>query len=292
VPGFISQSEEDERVAVNWVGPNYFETMGIRQIAGRGFSEQDHERAPRVAVINENIARYYFPNQNPLGKRITVSRPPEGGECEIIGVVKDAKFKSLREESTRMIYLSALQSPPWNNMTFALRTAGDHANLIAAVRHEVQATGKDIPITDIKTMRAQIDESLAQERLIATLSGFFGLLALLLSSLGLYGVISYSVSRRTHEIGIRIALGARPRDVLLMVISQGMTLVLVGVIIGLAAALELTGLLKGFFFELSATDPTTFAVIASLLIGVAFLACYLPARRASKVDPMVALRYE
>jgi putative ABC transport system permease protein len=156
----------------------------------------------------------------------------------------------------------------------------------------VRAIGTDVPITNVKTLRAQLDESLAQERLIATLSGFFALLALSLSSIGLYGVIEYSVSRRTHEIGIRIALGARPRDVLLMVVRQGMTLVIVGAIIGLTAALEVTGMLKSFLFELSPTDPATFAGITLLLIGVALLACYLPARRAAGVDPMVALRHE
>ncbi|MGH9795924.1 MAG: ABC transporter permease, partial [Candidatus Acidiferrales bacterium] len=280
VPGFTSRSDGDLEIRVNWVGPNYFEAMGIAQIAGRGFSERDDERAPRVAVINESMARYYFPNASPVGKRITVSRPPEGGECEIIGVVRDARFESLRKESNRMVYLSTLQTPPWIPLTFALRTAGDPANLIAAVRREVRATGKDIPITNVKTLRAQVDESLAQERLVTTLSSFFGLLALLLSSIGLYGVISYSVSRRTHDVGIRMALGARGLDVLKLLLKEGMALVLIGVATGLTASFALTRLIESLLFGVSAADAVTFVLASSLLVAITLLACYLPARRA------------
>ncbi len=292
VPGFISRSEEDHGIDVNWVGPNYFETMGIAQIAGRGFGERDYGPAPRVAVINESMARYYFPSENPVGKRIAVSQPPEGGECEIIGVVRDARFESLRKESNRMVYLSTLQSPPWNSLTFALRTSGDPDSLIAAVRTEVRAIGKDIPIAEVRSLRAQVDESLAQERLIGTLSGFFGLLALLLSSIGLYGIIAYAVAHRIPEIGIRMALGAGEGNILWMVVRESLLLVLIGVAIGLPTALAATRLTEGLLFGLTATDPLTIGLATLVMITVAGLAGSLPAWRAARVDPMTALRHE
>ncbi|MCI0389447.1 MAG: ABC transporter permease [Acidobacteria bacterium] len=292
VPGFAHQSEEDGLITVNWVGPNYFETMGIPLVVGRAFTPGDNEQAPRIAVISESVARYYFPNENPVGRRINISRPPEGGECEIVGVVKDAKFQSLRQENQRLVYLAHLQGPPWRLMTFALRTAGDPAGLIAAVRHEVRAAGEDIPMTHVKTLVAQIDESLAQERLVASLSGFFGLLALLLSCVGLYGIMAYTVARRTREIGIRLALGAQPGNVLWLVMRETLLLVLIGVATGLPAALATTRLISTLLFELTANDPLTIALATSLLIAVAALAGYLPARRAARVDPMVVLRQE
>jgi predicted permease len=292
VPGFAHQSEEDWSIGVNWVGPNYFETMGISLVAGRAFSTVDNERAPRVVVISESVARYYFPNVNPLGRRITVSQPPEGGECEVVGVVKDAKFQSLRGENRRLVYLSHLQGPPWKLMTFALRTEGNPSGLIAAARNEVRAVGKDIPITEVKTLAAQIDETLAQERLVATLAGFFGLLALLLSCLGLYGIMAYAVARRTREIGIRMALGAQPGNVLWQVMRETLALVLIGVVTGLPAAMTAARLIPIPLFELTASDPLTIAMATALLIAVAGPAGYLPARRAARVDPLVALRSE
>jgi predicted permease len=292
VPGFTHQSEEDWVIAVNWVGPNYFETMGIPLVAGRAFTIVDNEQAPRVAVISESVARYYFANENPLGRRITVSRPPEGGECEIVGVVKDAKFESLRGENRRLVYLSHLQGPAKGLMTFALRTSSDPASLIAVARNEVRAVGKDIPITEVKTLAAQIDESLAQERLVATLSSFFGLLALLLSCIGLYGTMAYAVARRTREIGIRMALGAQPGDVLWQVMRETLLLVLIGVVMGLPVALAATRLIPIPLFGLTASDPLTIAMATTLLIAVAALAGYLPARRAAQVDPLEALRCE
>jgi len=291
VPGFAHRYE-DEGISVNWVEQRYFETMGISLVAGRDFSLQDSEQAPKVAVISESVARYYFPNENPLGRRITVGLPPEAGQCEIVGVVKGAKFDGLRKENTRVVYLSHRQSWTRPSITFALRTAGDPSNLIAAVRREVRAVGQDVPVTSVKTLAAQVDESLARERLVATLSGFFGLLALLLACLGLYGIMAYAVARRTHEIGIRLALGAQRGDVVWLVMRETLLLALIGVAIGLPAALATTRLISDFLFGLTATDPATISMATLLMIAVAALAGYLPARRASRVDPMVALRDE
>jgi len=292
VPGFNHRPEVDDRIGVNWVGPQLFATLGMRLLAGRDFGPQDRENAPRVAVISEDVARYYFPNENPIGKQITVSRPPAGGEFEVIGVVNDANYSGPREGSMRMAYLPYWQSPPRPLMKFTLRTAGDPAGLVSAVRHQVQAVVPEIPLTDVKTLETMVDEALAQERLVATLSGFFGLLALLLACVGLYGVVAYAASRRTQEIGIRMALGARKWDVIGLVMRETMLLVVLGLLIGLAAAVATTRLIAGLLFGLTPTDPLTMALATLLLIAVAALAGWLPARRASRVDPMAALRHE
>jgi len=192
----------------------------------------------------------------------------------------------------RIVYLSHQQSWTRPSINFALRTAGDPAHLIAAVRHEIQSVGKDIPVTKLKTLAAQVDESLAKERLVATLSGFFGLLALLLACIGVYGLLSYAVTRRTNEIGIRMALGARAGDVFKLVMRETMLLVLIGVTLGLGAAIATTRLISGLLFGLTATDPMTMALAALSLTAVAAFAGYLPARRAARVDPLVALLHE
>jgi predicted permease len=279
--------EEDRRVNANYVGPKFFETMGTPLLAGRDFDLQDNENAQQVAVINEAAARYYFPNESPIGKRFDwwVNKG-----IEIVGVVKEAKQFGLREPAPRMFYLPLFQHGGPNFL--AVRTVGNPTGMIAAVRHAVQAVDPKLPIVRVTTLAALVDASLVQDRLVATLSSFFGLLALLLACVGLYGVMSYTVSRRTTEIGIRVALGARPRDVLKLVIRQGMVLTLIGVAIGLAAASALTRLMSSLLYGVSATDPVTFVGASVMFATVALLASYIPARRATKVDPMVALRYE
>jgi len=283
---------DNEEIKLSVISPRYFETMGMPMLAGRDFSPRDGEQSPKVAVVSESMARHYFPNENPLGRRFSLTKQEAGEEREIIGVVKDAKFDSPRKENTRIVYLSHRQEWPRPSINFALRTAGAPAALIPTVRHTIQSVGKDIPVTRVRTLAAQMDEVLAQERLVATLSGFFGLIALLLACIGLYGLMAYAVTRRTNEIGIRMALGARGADVLRLVMREMLLLVLLGVALGLGAAVAATRLISSLLFGLSATDPATLALAALLLIAVAALAGYLPARRAAGVDPMVALREE
>jgi len=275
------------------VRSNFFETMEIPLLMGRGLREQDDERAPRVAVINQAMARKAFPNEDPIGKRFGLGGAQHSGEIEIVGVARDAKYTSVRSETPPTVYFPyKQQQSSLGQMNFEVRTAGDPTALIAAIRGAVSEVDKNVPLFDVKTQRRQAEQSLAQERLFATLSSFFGALALLLVSLGLYGVMSYAVARRTNEIGIRMALGATGPRVTRMVMRETMLLVVIGVLIGLGAALASTRMIKEMLFGLAPTDPVTISFAALLMIAVAALAGYLPARRASKVDPMVALRYE
>jgi predicted permease len=294
VEDYTPQAGEEMKVHWTQVYPNYFATLGIPILAGRDFKERDSWGAQHVAVINETMARRFFHGKNPVGRRFGLFRPENPSPLfEIIGVVKDVKSQSLREPDRLMFYWAFAQATSGRGqMTLVVRTAGNSMPIAAAIQREAQALDPAMPRFTAETLAAQLDVSLMRERLIARLSSFFGLLALVLVCIGLYGVLAYDVARRTREIGIRMALGAHPRDVLLLIVRQGMTLALVGMSIGLAAALAVTRTLKGLLFELSVTDPLTFALIAALLMGVALLACYPPARRATKVDPMTALRNE
>jgi predicted permease len=274
------------------VGPKFFETAGLTLLRGRDITSLDNETAPKVAVVNETFARYYFGNAEPIGKRFDRG-PDDGGEVEIVGLVKDAKNRNIREETPRTFYIPFLQDPSsWRETTFQVRTTGQPLQLVEAIRREVQGIDEKLPIFRVRTLQAQIDESLGQERLVAALSSLFGLLALLLACAGLYGVLSYCVSRRTQEIGIRLALGAKPGDVLKLVMRQGITLTLGGLAIGLIGAWTVTRLLVNLLYGISATDSLTFISVSLLLTLFALLACYLPARRATKVDPLAALRHE
>jgi putative ABC transport system permease protein len=279
-------SEQRPQVDVSHISPDYFRAMGMQLRAGRSFTEQDDEKAPSVIIINETMARRYFGGEDSLGKRIftlSFSRT-------IVGVVGDVKRFGLEAEAAPEIYVPYTKERIGpRTIVLAVRTAGDPLDLVAAVRQKIYELE---PTSDVRVEEQRLAETLAPRRFQVLLSGVFAAVALVLAAVGVYGVISYSVSRRTHEIGIRMALGARPRDVLFMVVRQGMALALVGVSIGLIAALWLTSVLKGLLFELSVTDPPTFALIAALMLGVAFLACYLPARGSTKVDPMIALRQE
>jgi len=274
------------------IGPEYFEAVGMTILRGRGFTAQDDENAPRVAVINETFARYYFGDENPIGRRFG-GGPETSGQIEIVGVVKDAKYKSLREPAPRTHYIPYRQdSTSWRESTFQIRTAADPTGVIAAVRQAAREIDANLPLFNIKTLTTQIDESLAQERLIGAVSSFFGLLALLLVAIGLYGIMAYTVSQRTREVGVRMALGAHRGAVLRMVLIQGMKLVLIGAGLGLAASFAVTRLIASQLFGVTATDPVTFIGAPILLLTVALLACFAPARRATKVDPLVALRCE
>src|SRR5215475_1636581 len=277
-------------VQIAQVYPRYFATLGISLLSGRDIQLSDCSAdAPKVVVINKTLARRVFQNADPLGRRLGRA----GEEFEVVGVVDDVKFGSLREEFASVIYYPFPNGPTGRGqMTLQARTTGDPSSLTPAIRAEVRRIDETMAINDVRTLSTFIAATIVQERLLTMLLSFFGLLAMLLAAIGLYGVLAYSVSQRTQEIGIRISLGARSRDVLRLVIGQGMKLVLIGVIMGLAAAFGLTRGLQTLLFGVSATDPLTFAVIALLLTLVALLACYLPARRATKVDPMIALRCE
>jgi putative ABC transport system permease protein len=276
------------------VRPDYFRTMNIPLREGRDFDEHDTLRSAPVVIVNETLARKYFPNQNPLGRHINPAfGVDERGILwrEIVGVVGDVRHASLREESGPEAYVVQAQAP-WRTTNVVARTSGDPRALIPAVRREVGALDPTLPVYAAKPLEDYLATSLARPRFGAVLLAVFAVVALALTLLGLYGVMSYTVAQRTREIGVRIALGARPRDVMRLVIRQGAILTLLGIVIGAAAAFAATRLIKSFLFEVSADDGLTFAVIAGLLAAVALLACYVPARRATKVDPMVALRYE
>jgi predicted permease len=303
VPGFTPPPQENQlsrsgdRVELDvpylsQVGPNFFRTLGMTIVRGRDIGPHDNETSPKVAVVNEAFARYYFGSEDPIGRRFDRGAE-DGGEVEIVGVVKDAKAESVKEQTPRTFYVPFLQDPSsWRETTFQVRTAGDPLAVVAAIRREVQSVEPNLPVFRIKTLEQQVDETLGQERLVATLASLFGVLALLLAGAGLYGVLSYSVSRRTREIGIRIALGAKRGDVLRFFIGQGMVLVMFGLGLGLAAAFALTRLISSLLFGISNTDLVTFVVVALGMAIVGLCACYLPARRATKVDPLVALRSE
>jgi putative ABC transport system permease protein len=272
--------------------PGYFRAIGLPLVQGRFFNESDQAKSQPVVIVNAALVRRYFPGEDPIGKRIKFSEPTEQAAWQtIIGVVGDGKQDSLRAEVKPEIYQSHLQRAQ-DNMTLVVRAVTDPQTLISAVREQIRALDPNLPIYDIKTMQAVMDESVARERFIALLLIVFAALALALAAIGIYGVMSYSVAQRTQEIGIRLALGAQRRDVLLLVLSQGMKMTLGGVTLGLLAALGLTRLLAGLLYSVSTTDPTTFVVITALLTAVALLACFVPAWRATQVDPLIALGCE
>jgi macrolide transport system ATP-binding/permease protein len=295
IEGYSAQPGESTELHSSTVAPGYFETLRIPLLQGRTFETQDRPEAPGVVLINEAFARRYWPGQPPLGKRIQMGAVREGTNnaphLTVVGVVKDGKYTSLGEEATPFFYLNLAQRYA-SSPTLIVRTNGNPTDLLATVRNEVTTLDKSLPLFDVKTMRQHLGIALLPARLAGSVLGVFGLVALLLAAAGIYGVMAYAVAQRTREIGIRMALGADSLAVLRLVVQQGMTLVLIGLAIGLAAAFALTHLLKSLLFGVSTVDPVTFAGIALLLTLVALLACWIPARRATKVDPMIALRCE
>ncbi|MBO0724331.1 MAG: ABC transporter permease [Blastocatellia bacterium] len=282
-------AEQRPQVECSEVSPDYIRALGMQLRAGRSLTEQDDEKAPPVVIINETMARRYFIGEDPIGKRIQDGRSWR----TIVGVVGDVKRFGLEAETLPEVYwpyLQANHNPP--NIYLAVRTTGDPLDSVAAVRQQIFATGDKLLISEVMTMEQRLAEPLAPRRFQMLLFGVFAAVALLLAAVGVYGVISYSVSRRTHEIGIRMALGAERRAVLRLIIGQGMKLATAGLAIGLIAAVAVTRLIKTLLFGVGANDPTTLCAVASLLAIFALLACYLPARRATKVDPLVALRCE
>jgi len=272
------------------VSPDYFNAMGIRLLRGRTFTEHDNKDAPGVAVINEEMARRSFPGEDPIGKGINVTNGPERFR-QIIGIVADVKQYGLAQPSTMQTYEPSLQNP-FSGMTLVVRTDGDLGTLSGAIRSEVLAIDREQPLSRIRPLEQIVSESMSKERFLMLLLGIFAAVALTLAAVGLYGVISYSVTQRTHEIGIRAALGAQRKDVLKLIVGQGMMLALIGVGIGLVVAFAATRLMATLLFGITATDAFTFVAIPAILTGVALVSCLVPARRATKVDPMIALRYE
>lgn len=271
------------------VSPGYFGTLGISLLKGRDFSDGDKTDAPQVAIINQNLARTYFANEDPLGKRITFS----DGESwmSIVGVIGDVKQVSLGSSAKPEVYFPYLQAAA-AAMSLVVRTTNDPQSQAAAVKGQIRVIDRDLPIEDGKTMEQLLAESVSGPRFNMLLLTMFAVVALVLALVGIYGVMSYTVTQRTHEIGIRVAVGAQSRDVFRMVLGQGMLLALIGVAFGLVGALALTRLMTSMLFGVEPNDPVTFATIALLVIAVALIACYFPGRRAMKVDPLVALRYE
>ncbi|MGE0130010.1 MAG: ABC transporter permease [Blastocatellales bacterium] len=282
----------DEQMAfdANFVGPRYHETMGIGIVAGSGFTEQDRAGAPGVVIINETMARRLFPGENALGKTLRLGKgaPP----LEIIGVARDIKHHDLTETPIPHFDAPALQRGYDGYINFVVRAKRRAVDLIPTVRGEMLALDPSLPADNINSMSEQIGKALSAMRLASTLIGVFGLVALLLAVIGLYGVMAWMVSRRTREIGVRMALGAQVPDVMKLIIKQGMLLVGIGAAAGLGAAFLATRLIESLLYGVSRNDPATFAIAVSLLAGAALLACYVPARRATKVDPMIALRCE
>jgi predicted permease len=313
VPGYSSSLDENMSCNILVVGPRYFETMKMPLLAGRDFGPREDRTAPPEqddaassdapdtaaddrppatlsAVVNQSMARHFFGNDNPIGKFF--SWDDGRRRIEIIGVVRDAKFTNLREKLPRTFYLYYFQAPIPFNLTIHLRTVGDPASYAATIQRVVREIDPQLQVVELQTMSEAVNETLVQERFVAQLGGAFSLFALLLACVGLYGVMTYAVSRRTNEIGVRMALGAQRRDVVWLVMREVALLVAIGVGAGLASASATTRLVSALLFDVTPNDPTTIALATLLMIGVAALAGYLPARRAANVDPMIALRHE
>ena len=296
--GFVREGrpatpETAENASFSVVTPDYFRAMRIPVRAGRGFTERDDASATKVVVVNETLARKVFPGEDPLGKHITIWRD-EKFPREIVGVVGEAKPQGLDADPAFQMYVPHAQDATWGGLSLAVRARGgtDPAALAQAVRSEVRALDRQLPPYDVKTMEQVVAGSTAYRRVTAFLMAGFAAAALLLAGVGLYGVVSYAVTERTREIGLRMALGAQRGHVVRLVVRRGMLLTLAGLCAGLVAAAALTRLMAGLLYGVSATDPAVYAVVSLLLAAVALVACLVPARRATKVDPMVALRYE
>jgi len=268
--------------------------MGVRVMQGRAFDERDHNDAPRICIVDETFAKTHWPGENPLGKRVKIGGHQDTtfGWMEVVGVVAHVKNYGVDEDSRVELYLSYLQFSSGLGLTAILRTTGDPGALAAGLRQAVREVDPEIPLFQVRSLTEIAADRTAPRRLAALLISVFAAIALLLAGVGIYGVMSYAVTQRTQEIGLRMALGARREDILGMVMRSGTVMAVSGVGIGLVLAFALARLITSLLFQTSASDPPTFSIVPLLLVAVALLACYLPARRATRVDPMVALRYE
>jgi predicted permease len=305
VEGYDAKPGENMNPYCNAVSPGYFKTMGMPLVAGRDFDQRDavviqppDPKAPgattfRVAIVNESFAKHYFGNASPIGRHIGFGGDPgTPTPIEIIGVVKDSKYTGVREETQRQVFFAYQQMDDAASAVFYIRAAHDPAALLATVRHTVREIDRNIPVYNMRTLERQIERSLLTERLVATLSSAFGALATLLAVIGLYGLMAYTVSRRTREVGLRMALGAVSGDVVWLVMREVIALVTIGVLLGLAAAWGLSRLIGNQLYGVSPNDPMTMAAAACGLTMIALVAGYIPAFRASRVNPVTALRYE
>jgi putative ABC transport system permease protein len=277
------------------ISPNYFHTMGIALLAGRDFNSRDDAGSPRVAIVTRSFADRYWPSTDPLGKRFKYG-PVDSTQpwITIVGVVADAKFRSLRQNPAAepVVYVPLLQSEVVISLTLVARSTASPAVTMAPLKSVIQDFDPEMAVYNVIPMNERVGDLSSETGSYALLMGLFAALALLLSIIGIYGVMAYFVGQRTHEIGVRMAIGAESTDVIRMVLKQGMALTMAGVAAGLVAGIALTRLMTSLLFEVSATDPLTFTLVSLLLSMVALAACYIPARKAARVDPVIALRYE
>ena len=290
VENYTPRSNESMDVMLGVVTSDYFKTMGMTVLNGREFNDQDKEGAPRAAVVNETMARRYWPGENAVGKKITPIGSKKG-QLEVVGVVKDATAQILQDAPTPFMYLSYLQNPV-PGMTLHVRTKGDAVAILPPVRNEIEQLGENVILRDVRTLADYIDESLMTLRLASTLTGIFGVLALVLAVVGVFSVINYSTTRRTREIGIRMALGAHRMDILKLIMKEGLFIVVVGVVLGLIIAFAFSQFLGSVMFGSTGIDLSVFFALSALLIAIAMVACFIPAYKATKVHPTEALRYE
>jgi predicted permease len=292
VEGYQAKEDEEMNPEFNYVAPGFFSTLGIPLLAGRDIHDTDVLGAPYVAVVNEAFARHFFKDQSPIGRRIGLGRRGNGYDIEIVGLVRDGKSGSLRETPQRFVYAPFAQEPKTGGLTFYVRSSVEPVSLAPRLRAAVARVDPMLPVTNLKTMEAQIGESLFVERMVAALSAAFGLLATVLAAVGLYSVMSNAVALRTREIGLRVALGADRRSVLLLVLREVAVLAALGVAIGLPGGWGLGRIVESQLFGLTARDPLTFGTATLALVATALVAGLVPAVRAARVDPMTALRYE
>ncbi|MFI5126113.1 MAG: FtsX-like permease family protein, partial [Candidatus Acidiferrales bacterium] len=293
IDGYTPKSGQQMHARFDEIGPNFFSTIGTPILMGRDIGPQDSGNGQRVGVINETMARYFFGNESPIGRRIWDMFPTTHTDFVVVGVVADSKHNSLREKPQPRFYVPYFH--PIGEESYAVvmvRSAGSASSVTPAIRQAVRQVAPNLPLKSISTMNDLVDQSLSTETMITKLAGFFGALAVLLACIGIYGIMAYAVTGRTNEIGIRVALGAQRKDVLWLVLRETLLLVLIGALIGLPAVFGVSRLIKSQLFGLSATDPVSLILATVLMFVVAIVAGYIPARRASRTDPMVALRYE
>lgn len=287
------QGGDPARVQTNAVGADFFQTLGIPILQGRAFNRHDTGTSPRVAVVNRTLAEKFFPNQNPIGKVFETDSEDVNSPIQIVGIAADTRYADLRSETPPTFYVPYLQKVDGpGRMMVEVRTLADPSTVLPEVRGVIESLDRDLPMIDVRTMKNQVQSTLADERALAELAGGFSLLALVLASIGIYGMMAYAVTRRTGEIGLRIALGARTKQILSRVLREAFWLTSAGIVVGLGAAVWLTHLIRAMLYGIGSTDALTIATTAMILLSVSLFAAFAPARRASRIDPIRALRHD